>query len=483
MTSGTVSNGDVLSEHALRTVFDSVNDAILIHDAETGAISAVNQPACEMYGYSREELRTLTVGDLRSDVDSLQAVTSQGHQVDREGSDITEWRAKAHDGEGFWVEASTSRATVDGEVQMLVVLRDISDRKKQQQELDELRTQLDLTLKETGTGIWEWNLATDELSWDETSERLFGFEPGDFPGRFEAFTARLLDEDRQCIERALQRAVDTDTEYHAEFRVELPDGERRWIHARGVVEYDDQGEPDRLLGVQRDVTDRVTQTQQITDQRDSLELLNSVVRHDIRNDLQLVDAYSEMLTDHVDERGDGYLSMVRKGTTNALDLTEMARELAEVILHPDRKRTLISVRSVLKTQIMAVRDSYPDAEISIEQSLPETTAVADELLDAVFRNLLKNAVQHNDSSTPVVVVSGELRDEHVEIRIADNGPGVADAWKDVIFGKGEQGLDSDGTGIGLFLVQSLVDGYGGAVWVEDNTPSGAVFVVRLPVND
>jgi len=175
--------------------------------------------------------------------------------------------------------------------------------------------------------------------------------------------------------------------------------------------------------------------------------------------------------------------MVRKGTTNALDLTEMARELAEVILHPDRKRTLISVRSVLKTQIMAVRDSYPDAEISIEQSLPETTAVADELLDAVFRNLLKNAVQHNDSSTPVVVVSGELRDEHVEIRIADNGPGVADAWKDVIFGKGEQGLDSDGTGIGLFLVQSLVDGYGGAVWVEDNTPSGAVFVVRLPVND
>ena len=82
----------------------------------------------------------------------------------------------------------------------------------------------------------------------------------------------------------------------------------------------------------------------------------------------------------------------------------------------------------------------------------------------------------------------------VTIRVADNGPGVTDAAKEDIFGKGGNGLDSDGTGIGLYLVKSLVESYGGDVWVEDReagdavdaetpadtTTEGAVFVVELP---
>jgi signal transduction histidine kinase len=103
------------------------------------------------------------------------------------------------------------------------------------------------------------------------------------------------------------------------------------------------------------------------------------------------------------------------------------------------------------------------------------------MLDAVFRNLLKNAIQHNDKERPEVDVSVREREHAVVIRIADNGPGVPDDQKQSIFGKGETGLDSSGTGLGLYLVQSLVDSYGGDVWVEDNTPDGAIFIVQLPV--
>jgi len=116
------------------------------------------------------------------------------------------------------------------------------------------------------------------------------------------------------------------------------------------------------------------------------------------------------------------------------------------------------------------------------------------MLGSVFRNLLKNAVQHNDKPVPTVAVSSDTADGSIRIRVADNGPGISDAAKEDIFGKGEKGLDSEGTGIGLYLVKSLVDSYGGDVWIEDRneggivdaeTPTaapseGAVFVVELP---
>lgn len=98
-------------------------------------------------------------------------------------------------------------------------------------------------------------------------------------------------------------------------------------------------------------------------------------------------------------------------------------------------------------------------------------------------NLLANAVLHNDSDDPRVVVDIESGDDAVQVTVADNGPGVPDEQREEIFGKGTQGLESSGTGIGLYLVQTLVTGYGGQVWVENGAApdlSGAAFTVELP---
>ncbi len=69
------------------------------------------------------------------------------------------------------------------------------------------------------------------------------------------------------------------------------------------------------------------------------------------------------------------------------------------------------------------------------------------------------------------------------VRIADDGPGIPDAQKEVVFAKGEKSLGSPGSGLGLHLVRTLVDQYGGDVRIEDNEPTGAVFVVSLPRAD
>lgn len=111
------------------------------------------------------------------------------------------------------------------------------------------------------------------------------------------------------------------------------------------------------------------------------------------------------------------------------------------------------------------------------------SVLADDMLDSVVRNLLKNAVQHNDKAVPEVTVSVSTDDGSVLVRVRDNGPGIPDEQKAAIFGKGEKGLESNGTGLGLYLVRTLVETYGGEVRVEDNDPDGSVFVLVLPAAD
>jgi signal transduction histidine kinase len=78
-----------------------------------------------------------------------------------------------------------------------------------------------------------------------------------------------------------------------------------------------------------------------------------------------------------------------------------------------------------------------------------------------------------------VTVSVREAADSVVISVADDGPGIPPERRDSIFGKGQKGLDSDGTGIGLYLVSTLVEQFGGEVWVEDAEPRGSVFNVRL----
>jgi signal transduction histidine kinase len=91
-------------------------------------------------------------------------------------------------------------------------------------------------------------------------------------------------------------------------------------------------------------------------------------------------------------------------------------------------------------------------------------------------------VTHNDTDEPTIQVRARQRDGCVELRFVDDGPGVSDERKAEIFGKGNQSVDSEGTGIGLYLVKKLTRNYGGDVWVEDRADGkdGAVFVVELP---
>ncbi len=125
------------SEENFRTIIDSVNDALFVHDIETAEILQVNRRAIEMYGIRNEELSTLDYQRLCMDEPPFTTEEAMRHfrrAVD-EGFHVFEWLTAGLRGRRFWVEMSLRRALIGGRERLLAVVRDITDRKRAEEEL------------------------------------------------------------------------------------------------------------------------------------------------------------------------------------------------------------------------------------------------------------------------------------------------------------------------------------------------------------
>ncbi|WP_136716285.1 sensor histidine kinase [Halorientalis salina] len=230
------------------------------------------------------------------------------------------------------------------------------------------------------------------------------------------------------------------------------------------------------LFVFRDITE-------LKRREDELSILNRIVRHDIRNDMSVIDGRGELLADHVDENGAEHLRKIRESSRHVVDLTDNVGHLMESITSDESMEVeSVDLSAVLRTQLDRARMRYDAATFAVDGSLPDSCHVrANEMLSSVFTNLFNNAVNHHDGESCRVTVSVEVTGSTARVEVADDGPGIPDDRKARIFGRGEMGLDSSGTGIGLYLVDTLVDRYGGTITVRDNDPRGSVFTVELPL--
>ena len=230
-----------------------------------------------------------------------------------------------------------------------------------------------------------------------------------------------------------------------------------------------------------DITVQHRQQEALESTTEDLELLNRIVDHDIRNDMAIIDGWAGLLREQVDEDGAEAIDRIVDATENVNSLTEDVRALMNAMLDEDDDLAETQLNVIFEAQIREIRDIYEGVSVQVDGSIPSVTVLANDMLNSVFRNVLSNAVIHNDGDDPGIVVTAEQSREVVRIEIADNGPGVPDDRKEEVFGKGNKGLESPGTGLGLYLVNTLVEQYDGRIWIEDNDPNGSVFVLELPV--
>jgi PAS domain S-box-containing protein len=123
------------SEDRFLSIFDSVNDAILVQDRETTAVVDANQRACEMFGYTHEEMLTLRSRDLSSGEGGFTEEQVRVLFSSTQELNLVEWQSRHHDGHLFWCEASLRMAMIGGESRAIIAARDITQRKQMEEAL------------------------------------------------------------------------------------------------------------------------------------------------------------------------------------------------------------------------------------------------------------------------------------------------------------------------------------------------------------
>ena len=137
------------------------------------------------------------------------------------------------------------------------LLSEISERKVMEEALAHTVDRLRLATRAGGVGIWDWDIAKNQLTWDDQMYRLYGITREQFGGAYEAWAAGIHPEDKVRGDAEIQMALRGEKEFDTEFRVLWPDGTTCNIRALAVVQRDASGKPLHMIGTNWDVTNRI----------------------------------------------------------------------------------------------------------------------------------------------------------------------------------------------------------------------------------
>ncbi|PSP33903.1 hypothetical protein BRC64_02425 [Halobacteriales archaeon QH_10_67_22] len=240
-----------MSEALYEQVFDETSAPMAVYDPEPDRFSSVNDAYADTLGYDRETLEERSLRDIAT-ADAGTLSTAVRRALDGH-SEVVE--VELVDGSGRIREVTLELRPISDETgtRLLSTVRTVDDA-----EIRPARSpteeRLQVALAGTDTGVWEWDVASDEVIWTESMERLFGLDPGTFEGTFGAFARRVHPDDIPRLQDAVEAVLESGELFEAEYRIRRVDGQQRWVHARG--ELHGSGEDGRMVGIMTDISNR-----------------------------------------------------------------------------------------------------------------------------------------------------------------------------------------------------------------------------------
>ncbi|MDH5533910.1 MAG: sensor histidine kinase [Candidatus Pacebacteria bacterium] len=215
---------------------------------------------------------------------------------------------------------------------------------------------------------------------------------------------------------------------------------------------------------------RIAADKIITKLNDTLKIITKVLRHDLANDFTHIKFSLELFRENNKEKE--FLKEVDFATEHGISIIGQMKEI-EGMVSQGAKLKKFEVQKTIKKLF----EKY-----SIEFKIQGDAIIkVDDGINSVFDNIISNAVRHGKTDRmDIKITQGKKK---VIVKFADFGKGVPDEIKKFIFDEGFKHGKTGNTGLGLYIVAKTVERYGGKIWVEDNKPKGAVFVLEFPITN
>ena len=246
------------NEQRFRGTFENAAVGIA-HVALDGTWLMVNERICRIVGYSKDEMLQRKFQDLTHPADLLMDFEHMNSLLNgSKESYVMEKRYLHKNGSIVWINLTVSlmRNAHGTPLYFISVVEDITERKIAEQNLKEANERLTAALDASSTGTFIWNIQTNQLSWDENLDRLFGLPPGASVQSLDKFIERVYPADRTPVIEACLNCASNGADFEMEFRVAYPDGSVHWLFDKGKTYRDQQGKPLYMTGACVDITQR-----------------------------------------------------------------------------------------------------------------------------------------------------------------------------------------------------------------------------------
>ncbi len=462
------------SEQRISHIMEGVPIGIALSDFEGNIIDA-NSVLWKMLGLeSKEAFLQTNAKEFYYDQKDRKAFVEQ-LEIEGKVQELV-CQKQRKDGSVFWCSlSSVVGQSVTGERRLITTFKDIAERKKAEIALEESE---ELLLSVINNSPFGYSLEDNEgkiLRVNPALIKMLGYS-----------TKELLDTKLEDITPE-EHKVKTRELTQKFFNKEISVGEIEKIYIKkdgSLIPvkvtiwqlYTAVDKPSNLIRLIEDITDREKNEREkeeaykkINELNEQLKVINTILRHDIRNNLVVTNGSIDAF---LDSNKESFLHMAKKTTTKSENLIDKMKEVEEIITKGDRELVKVDVRNITEEVI----SNY--AGIGIQFDLKgKGIAQADVALGSVIDNIVGNALKHSETDTISITINSS-KDSCV-IEIADSGKGIPDDFKKKLFEHGFRFGSTAGTGLGLYIVKKTIDQYGGSIKVKNNLPKGTIFEIEL----
>jgi PAS domain S-box-containing protein len=476
------------SEERYRRLVAVSPDALLINRGDR--VIFVNDRGVRLFGAVRaEEILGKSPFELFHP-DCHPLIRARVHSLleDEKTVPLVEEKILRLDGTTVDVEVSAARFMDEEGVAILVVLRDITERKRAVEALEESEERFRQMAETVNDVMWIIEPDPERVLYVSPAyERLWGRKAEDLYRDPRLWIADIHPDDRPRVQGVFEQWLKAQgpTGLDVEFRIVRPDGTIRWIHVRGALIRDQDNRVYRANGIAVDLTGRKQLEEQLrkTERLAELGTLASGMAHEIGTPMNVILGRAEYLMERVKDEP------IRKGLQTIVSQVERITRVMNQLLAFARRRPVdrraCDIRQTVEDNLEIFQERLArnriKVETAFEQSCPLVHADPDQI-SQVLINLVMNAV-HAMADGGTLRVGLASAQNMVKLTVADSGHGMpADVMQkiyDPFFTTKEFGK---GTGLGLTVVKGIVEEHQGSIAVSSEPGNGTTFTILLPVH-